>query len=306
MAVSEQLIDGIAAVVNDEIITISEVHEVMAAEVVGLTERYHGDDLKVRVRELYRNTLQPLINVQLQLERAQQLNLKATDEDVAFHLDRLKQENQLSDTELQKMLRSRGLTLESYRKQIRSRLLVAKVVNAEVRSRLVILDTELQEAYRQRQDQYRVAGELTVSHILFLAPENGSMEADNIAKQKAAEVLAQLRQGANFVALAKAYSEGPSAERDGLLGTFQTGDLLPEFEEVVVDLKPGEISDLVRTRVGWHIIRLEDAKASGSQPFEAVRESLRTELLRMKTEMQYTEWVESLRRQAYIKILYDG
>jgi parvulin-like peptidyl-prolyl isomerase len=221
-------------------------------------------------------------------------------------MERLKEENQVSDAQLQDLLQSRGMTLASYRKQIQESLLVSKVVNVEVRSRLVILETELQEAYEQRQSQYRVAGELTVSHILFLVPEGAAAEQEERAKAKAARVLQQLRSGSDFTALAREHSEGPSAEGNGLLGTFRTGELLPGFEEAVAGLQPGEISDLVRTQVGWHIIRLESRKDGGHRPFEEVREELRAELSRAKTEQKYIEWLESLRQQSYITILYEG
>jgi parvulin-like peptidyl-prolyl isomerase len=278
----------------------------MAFEAEQLRQRYRGEILQEKTRELYQSTLRPLIDLQLQLAQAKKLNLQASEEDVNFHMERLKEDNRLSDAQLQDMLQSRGMTMESYRKQIRESLLVSKVVNVEVRSRLVVLETELQEAYEQRQSQYRVAGELTVSHILFLVPEDAAAEQEERAKAKAAEVLRQLRSGKDFAALAREYSEGPSAERDGLLGTFSTGELLPGFEEAVAGLQPGGISDLVRTQVGWHIIRLESRQAGGHRPFEEVREELRAELSRTKTEKKYMEWLESLRQQSYIKILYEG
>lgn len=305
-ATAQQILDGIAAVVNDDIITISEVREAMAFEAEQLRQRYSGEMLQEKTQELYQSTLQPLIDLQLQLAQAKKLNLQASEEDVNFHMERLKEDNQLSDAQLQDMLQSRGMTMESYRKQIRESLLVSKVVNVEVRSRLVIMETELQEAYEQRQSQYRVAGELTVSHILFLVPEGAAAEQEERAKAKAAEILQKLRGGGDFAALAREYSEGPSAEGDGLLGTFRTGELLPGFEEAVADLQPGDISDLVRTQVGWHIIRLESRKAGGHRPFEEVREELQAELSRTKTEKKYREWLESLRQQSYIKILYEG
>jgi peptidyl-prolyl cis-trans isomerase SurA len=306
LAAAEQVLDGIAAVVNDDIITISDVWGAMAFEAEQLRQRYRGEILQEKTRELYQNTLRPLIDLQLQLAQAKTLNLQASEEDVNFHMERLKEENQVSDAQLQDLLQSRGMTLASYRKQIQESLLVSKVVNVEVRSRLVILETELQEAYEQRQSQYRVAGELTVSHILFLVPEGAAAEQEERAKAKAARVLQQLRSGSDFTALAREHSEGPSAEGNGLLGTFRTGELLPGFEEAVAGLQPGEISDLVRTLVGWHIIRLESRKDGGHRPFEEVREELRAELSRAKTEQKYIEWLESLRQQSYITILYEG
>jgi peptidyl-prolyl cis-trans isomerase SurA len=234
------------------------------------------------------------------------LNLQVQDEDVTYHIEALKKQNQISNEQLEQMLQSRGLTLEVYREQVREGLLVAKVVNAEVRSRLVVLDTELQEVYQQRQERYKVAGELTVSHILFLVSPQATDEDVEQARQKAAEILQKLRAGGNFAELARQYSDGPSADQAGLLGTFRAGELLPGFEEAAAQLQPGEISDIVRTRVGFHIIRVESRKDGGYRPFEAVREDIKAELLQTKTEQKYQEWLDSLRQSAYVKVLYEG
>jgi peptidyl-prolyl cis-trans isomerase SurA len=263
-----ELIDGIAAVVNNEIITIGEVREAMAPDTEQLRQRYSGQSLQTQIKEHFIQILQSLIDIRLQLERARKLNLQVSDEDVTFHVEALKKQNQITDEQLRQMLHSRGLTLETYRQQVREGLLITKVVNAEVRSRLIVLDTELQESYQKRLQRYSVPGALTVSHMLFLV--------------------------------------GPSAERGGLLGTFQPGELLPGFEEAVVALQPGEISDIVRTRVGLHIIRLDARQASTNKPFEEIREELKAELLQAKTESKYREWLEVLRQGAYVKVLYEG
>ncbi|HEY7496332.1 MAG TPA: peptidylprolyl isomerase [Candidatus Tectomicrobia bacterium] len=301
-----ELLDGIAAVVNNEIITISEVQEAMAHETEQLQQRYGGQSLPQQVPERFGQTLQGLIDIRLQLERAQKLNLQVSNEDVTFHIEALKKQNQITDEQLGQMLQSRGLTLETYQQQIREGLLITKVVNVEVRSRLIVLDTELQESYQKRRQRYSVPGALTVSHILFLVSPDAPEAEVELARQKATAVLQQLRQGGDFAALARQYSDGPSAERDGLLGTFQPGELLPGFEEAVMALQPGQISDIVRTRVGLHIIRLDARQASTQKSFEEVREELKAELLQAKTESRYQEWLEGLRQSAYVKVLYAG
>ena len=299
-----QVLDGIAAVVNDEIITISEVREAMVLEAADLQSRFRGPMLEEKLRGLYQYTLQPMIDFHLQLERARELKVDVTEAEVDAQIAQFKEQNQISDAEFEQMLASRGISMEAYRKQIRDNLLISRVVNIEVRSRLAIEETELREAYQKQQENYSIAGEVTVSHILFLVPERASEAEDMEAKRKAEAVLAQLRAGGDFETLAQQSSDGPSAERGGLLGTFRTGELLPGFEEAIETLQPGQVSDVVRTRIGWHIIRLEDRKAGNYQSFEAVREELRASLLRTKTEKKYEEWVASLRQQAYIKILY--
>ena len=305
-AEAAQVLDGIAAVVNEEIVTISEVRDAMALEAEQLHQQQSGATLQRALQELYQRTLQSLIDVELQLEQARKLNLSVSEEDVTYHVDRLKEQNQITDEQLQQMLQSRGLTMEAYREQVRRGLLVGKVVNVEVRSRLAILDSELEETYRQQRERYRIAGELTLSHILFMVPEHATPEQEAYIKDKAAAALQQLRNGGDFATLAKLHSEGPSADRGGLLGTFRSGELLPGFEEAVATLQPGEISDLVRTRVGWHIIRVEDKKTGDYKPFEAVRDAIKEELSRTRAEQKYEEWVESLRQQAHVTVLYEG
>jgi parvulin-like peptidyl-prolyl isomerase len=291
-----QVLDGIAAVVNNDIITISEVRQAMVLEAADLQTRFRGPMLEEKLQGLYQYTLQPMIDFRLQLARAQELKVEVTEAEVDAQMTQFKEQNQISDAEFEHMLASRGITMEAYRKQIRDNLLISRVVNIEVRSRLAIEEAELREVYQQQQKNYSIAGEVTVSHILFLVPERASEAEDVEAKRKAEAVLAELRAGGDFETLAQQSSDGPSAERGGLLGTFRTGELLPGFEEAIETLKPGQISDVVRTRIGWHIIRLEDRKAGNFQPFESVREELRNALLRTKTEKKYEEWVASLRQ----------
>lgn len=212
----------------------------------------------------------------------------------------------MTDAQLEEILQSRGLTIEAHREQISRSLLLRRVVTFEVQSRLVITEAELQEAYQQQQDRFSIAGELTVSHILFLAPKEATPEEEAQAKQNADAVLQQLRAGGDFAQLAREHSEGPSAENDGVLGTFRTGELVPSLEAAANALEPDEISDPVRTDIGWHIVRLDSSQAGGHQSLDAVREELTEELKRAKFDHNYQEWLESLRQQSYIKILHEG
>ncbi|MCZ6873923.1 MAG: peptidylprolyl isomerase [bacterium] len=305
-AQTAQLLDGIAAVVNDEIITISEVWETMELEAEQLRQQYRDEGLRERLTDLYQRALKQLINVRLQLAWARKLRLQVDDDDVTQHIETIKEQNKVSDERLSQMLKARGLTLEAYREQVRESLLIAKVVNVEVRSRLVVMDTELQEAYQKQRERYSVPGELTVSHILFLVSPDASGGGQTPARKRATTVLNQLRNGGDFAELAKKYSEGPSAERGGLLGRFRAGELLSGFEKAALALQPGEISGIIHTRAGLHIIRVEDKKEGGYRPFAEVREAIKSKLLQTKSERKYREWLETLRQGAYVKVLYEG
>jgi peptidyl-prolyl cis-trans isomerase SurA len=262
--------------------------------------------LQEKLKLLYQRTLNTLIDVQIQVARAKELKMQVADDEINGQVDTLKKQNQLSEEQFVALLKSRGLTLEAYRKQVHDGLLIAKVVNNEVRSRLVLQEAEVRAAYRERQERYKQAGEQTISHILFLVPQEASSQEEERIRTQAEAVLQQLQRGGDFATLARQYSSGPSAERGGLLGTFRAGELLPEFEAVVATLKPGEMSNVVRTPLGFHIIRVDARQQGGVRSFEEVQEEIRTELLRTRTEQKYQEWLGALRQQAYIKILYEG
>src|SRR4029453_4018637 len=184
-AQNTQLVDGIAAVVNDDIGRITEVREAMLPETEQLSRQYSGFTLDQQVKASFKRTLTGLVDVQLQLTRAAPLNLPGSDEHVNHQIDALKKQNDVADEQFLQLLKTRGLTLEAYKKQVAESLLITKVVNAEVRSRLTVLDTELQEAYRTKQLQYQVAGGQTVSHILFLFPPYATEQDEQRLRAKA-------------------------------------------------------------------------------------------------------------------------
>ena len=130
-AQNTQLVDGIAAIVNDDIITITEVREAMLPETEQLSRQYSGFTLDQQVKASFKRTLTGLVDVQLQLVRARHLNLRVSDEDVNHQIDALKKQNDVADEQFLQLLKTRGLTLEAYKKQVAESLLITKVVNAK-------------------------------------------------------------------------------------------------------------------------------------------------------------------------------
>ena len=183
---------------NDDIITITEVNEAMLPVTEQLSRQYSGLELNQQVKASFKRTLTGLVDVQLQLTRARNLNLRVSDEDVKQQIETLKKQNDLADEQFVQLLKTRGLSLEVYKKQVTEGLLISKVVNAEVRSRLTVLDTELQQAYSTKQQQYQVAGGQTVSHILFLWPPYVAEQDEERLRTKAESVLRQLRNGGDL------------------------------------------------------------------------------------------------------------
>jgi peptidyl-prolyl cis-trans isomerase D len=138
-----------------------------------------------------------------------------------------------------------------------------------------ITDEDVSIFYEENIEQYKVKKEIHARHILFTLEEGADDQKVEEVKKKAGEILEKARKGENFAELAKEYSEGPSKDKGGDLGYFSAGQMVKPFEEAAFKMKPGEISDLVRTPFGYHIIKAEDVREARTRPLEEVREEIK-------------------------------
>jgi len=160
---------------------------------------------------------------------------------------------------------------ESFRIPDKIKIAYATFDPKEFEGQVSITDQELNDYYEDNSEKYKQQHQVNARHILFKLKEDATKEEEKKIKEKASPVLEKARKGEDFASLAKEYSEGPSGEKGGDLGYFQKGQMVKPFEEVVFKMKKGEISDLVRTPFGYHIIKMEDIKEEKAETLEKVR-----------------------------------
>ncbi len=257
---SGQLIDGIVAVVGDEIILYSELETQ-----IRLLAMQGKVDLKdsLVVKGLRGKVLEEMVNDRLILVEAKRETLQVTSGEVNQALEEQlkKVEGQFSSSaEFQRELEREGLTLEKlkrrFRSQVQRELLKQKLIDKLV-SHVKVSDGEVRSFYQSHKDSLPPQKEaVRVSHILLTVEP--SPQTQMMVLERAKKVLQMLRGGEDFAQLAKDYSDDPSASSGGELGWFAKGDMVPEFDQVAFSLQVGEISDLVRTRFGYHIIKVQE------------------------------------------------
>lgn len=145
---------------------------------------------------------------------------------------------------------------------------------AEIGAKITIDDEKVADHYRSNQNDYHMREQRRARHIIFAAAVDAAEELHREKAARAEEILAQARTGADFAELAREYSEGPSRESGGDLGYFSQGDMVPTFDQAVFALQPGQLSDVVKTDFGYHIILLEDIRPAGTRPLEEVRSEI--------------------------------
>lgn len=266
--------ERIAAIVNKNVILASEVDErfQQAAARFGVDPRD-----SVSVAKLRRNILDQLVENQVVLAEAVRLGIAVTPQDVAAAVDReigALRERLGGDAGFRRALEQERMTEADLRKRyepdVREQLLISRVVNREVQSKTTVTDADVRAFYDANRDSIgKRPEELRLAHIL-VAFEADSLQAKR-AKARADSVHSLIVRGRPFEEAARQFSDDPSGQRGGDLGAFGHGDMVPEFEVIAFALKPGQLSQPIRTRYGYHIIKVESHQAKTDSTEEMVR-----------------------------------
>ncbi len=299
-------IERIVAKIDDEIIMLSELQDLVKPNVDKLKKSYRGAQLNRRIRDLELEALDTMIENKLALKRASALELEASEKEIENAIAGILRENKTTTAGLRAFLSTQGMTLERYRKEIGKRLLARKVERMEVGSRVSVGEQEIADYYDAHTDDYREAESRVVRQIFF--PVNkGASPADIEAQRKKADLAYEqaAKPGADFSQMAEKYSEGPSRSRGGSLGSVKKGEIFPELEQLIFSTAKGETSKPTRTRVGYHIVHVDEVKPGKTITLDRVAGKIRNKLFQEKFAKRRTEWIAELKRAAFLEISYD-
>lgn len=300
-AASAEVISGIAAIVNDEIITYLELNREYA--LVLKEEEKRGTVSPEAIIKLRREVLDSMIDRKLVKQKIKELNIVVSEEEVRQSIEDVKRQNKMSQEALVSALLSQGITFDQYKVQMKEQLERLRLMSQEVKSKIQVSEREIREYYDANRSSYTEEPTYRARHIFLKVDKKATNAEIKKIMAKAADVVSEAKSSSDFAGLAKKYSDDPGAEKDGGdLGTFKKGDMLPEIESAVINMKPGEISELVTTPAGFHIIKLEEKSPEKLKPFESVKASIDDLLYRKKSEERFKQWAEELRKGAAVDI----
>jgi parvulin-like peptidyl-prolyl isomerase len=300
-SLSEAVADRVVAVVNQEIITLSEVEKwVNPLEEEIVTE----DRLEKReqVKTLRLQVLEKLIEEKLIDQEVKKSGIKVSSKEIEATLEEVKRRNAVTQEELEKALAAEGLTLETYKKQIEKNLLRQKLIHWSVKVETNVGEKELMEFYHKNISRYRRNETYRPAHILFLVPKEATPGEIREIRKKCQKILGKIKEGEDFGEMALLYSEDASSKNRGDLGYFRKGELLPAFEKEALRLKVGEVSGIVRTEYGFHIIKLLDRKGGDPIPFTEVKEKVKTDYYEVEMEKGFKQYISTLKEKSVIEI----
>jgi peptidyl-prolyl cis-trans isomerase SurA len=296
------VVDRIVAVVNQEVITFSEIEKWGRPfqEEIQTEDRL---ERRERIREIFRKVLDRVIEERLIEQEARKSGIKVTSKEIEGAVEDVKQRNKINQEEFEKALAAEGFTLERFKKDVERRILRTKFVHSAVTVEQKPGEKELIEFFQKNVNQYRVNESYRPAHILFLIPQEATPEQIRGIRKKGQRVIEKIREGADFAKMAMEYSEDTSSRKEGCdLGFFKKGELLPTLEKEAMKLKVGEVSDLIRTEVGFHIVKLLDRKGGESPPFEEIKERVEADYYENEFEKAYQQFLNKLKEKSVIEI----
>jgi parvulin-like peptidyl-prolyl isomerase len=284
--------DRIVAIVNSDLIMLSDVKRELAPERERIEKYYRGDERARRLQMAEAMALTTMIERRLQLQEAKAKSVDVSDNEVKQAIKQLAQQGEKIDE-----------NDPASAKSVRDQLTLLRVVDREVRSGVMVADPEMKRYFQEHRDRFALPEEYTLSQIFLRVPTSDEL-AD--AKAKAREIMSLLKQGESFEDLALRFSDGPTASRGGRLGLVRQGELLPAIERGVGNLVPGGISEVIESPEGLHIVRLDDKKPKQFRPYEEVRQEIQALVFQQKSEDMFQAWLANLKNKSYIEIKFGN
>jgi len=278
-------VDRIIAVVNDEVITERELD----ARVDFAFRQLRQQDTPPPPREVIaRQLIERLINDRVQLQHASEIGLRVDDADLGRALERIAGDNKMSLPQLRATLEKDGVPFTKFRDDIRNEIVLSRLREREVAQKIVITDAEIDNFLQSQKTQQGRGDEFNISHILVAVPESASPEQLQIRRARAEEALTQIRGGTDFRQVAAAFSDGPEALKGGQIGWRESNRLPSLFLDALQPLKVGELSGLLRSPNGFHILKLNERRG-GQAPLIVQQTQARHILIKTNELVSETE-----------------
>ncbi|MGB5686371.1 MAG: SurA N-terminal domain-containing protein [Candidatus Electrothrix sp.] len=305
------IIDSSVAVVNEDVITLSDVNTIGEAIFRQITEEAPPEQREKALQQARKRIITQLIENKLLTQQATALRISVTEAAIDHAQKQVLQRNGFTEEGFKAELKNTGMSEAQYRETLREQILRSKLINYEVRSKIVVPDEEIQRYFEQ---QYSKEAKAQGYYLLQLgvswidSGQASELPATKEDARKRAEVAHKLAQeGQDFKELARKYSNLPSAADGGDLGIFEKNEMAAYMQDAVITLQPGEISPVIERPDSYIFFKLlsngQEEEGKERVLDENIKEEIRNKLYKQEAEERYKKWLEKIRSEAYIKIL---
>ena len=302
--VGAEVVDKIVAVVNDEIITLTEFNTAFEPYLKNIEDNYKGKDKEAIINQAKESFLKRLVDNLLIEQEAKKagMGIVIKDEEVMDVIRDMMAKKKSNMEDFKKNLAREGTSLESLKKDIRSQMMRIRLLRREIKSKVIVSDEEIGEYYTKKRQDYEGKEAVRLKQIFLAIPAKADKKTKAKIKEEAGQLRKRVLAGESFELLAVKYSQGPGAAQGGDIGFIEKGTIIAAVESVAFNLPMEQVSEVIESGIGFHIIKVVDKKGAGLKPIAAVREEIKTKIEDEKLEKKYEEWITSIRKKSFIEI----
>lgn len=296
------VVDRIVAIVNDDIIILSELNNVFEQYRGKIEESYRGQNMEKVMAEARMAMLRRLIDQSLIEQEAKRLGIVIRDDEVMNAIQEYLDKRKLKMDDLLVSLSKERSSFEEYKKEVRNQIVRMRLVRREISSRIAVTPEEIGDYYLKHREDYEGKESVRIKQILIQFPRGMDGTTKEKLRHDMNAIHKRLQDGEPFDMVAAAFFQGSAAETGGDIGFVERGQILPAVENAAFGLNKNEISNVIESPIGFHIIKVVDKRGVGLKPIEHVREEIREKLENEKMEKRYEDWIRELRNKSHIEI----
>ncbi len=297
------LFDGVVATVDDEVILMSDLREEVAPFLADLkSQGASSQQIQQEMEQAFQKALDRYIERLLLYRKAINEGLNVDEKEIDDRINKIKKRYG-SPEEFNRILEESGEAVGEFRERIKQQIIAlsyAMKKRKEFENEITISEPDIAKYYNEHIGEFQNPQRAKVRRI-FLPASKDSGERVKV-KERIMEIYDRLKQGADFNSIAENESQGPEADKGGLIGWVSKGDLVPELEQMIEKMNVGDISQPIETEWGFHILKVEEKQESGNIPYESARVMIEPKLKEQYVNERYQKWIDELKKGARIRI----
>ncbi|MCK9196680.1 MAG: peptidylprolyl isomerase [Syntrophales bacterium] len=301
--VSGEVVDRIVAIVNDDVITLSELNNAFDPYMKRIEAGVAAGKDRDKVVDEGRTTiLNRMIDNKLIEQEAKKSGIVIKEDEVMGVIRDMLKSRKMEMPDLLQALSKDGMTFDGYKQELKEQIQRQQLVRREIRSKLVVTDDEIGDYYRQHRDEYEGKEAIRIKQILLPVPPGTDQAIRERARELAESIIKKIKNGEPFDALVAQFSQGPATAAGGDIGFVEKGHMLPEVEKVALNLEIGDVSPVIESSQGFYIIQVVDKRGAGLKPITEVRQEIQRKLEDEKAAKKFDQWVIDLRSKSLVDI----
>lgn len=297
-APAQEVLDGIAAVVNDEVITFSQVRELIGPAEAQVRKDLRGVEMSEKIKEIRLKAINDLIDRQLILQEFNKNKFQIPEHYIEEQVQRIVREEFGGDrSAFVRTLQAQGYSMEKFRQVEREKMIVQAMRSQNVKTESIVPETKIQEYYQKNRDDYAEEDLIKLRMIAIRKAENGS----DIRRGMIEEIRQKITEGAEFQDLARMYSDDSTQDLGGDWGWINRRTLNESLSKIAFGLKVGQVSAIIELGNSYYLLLVEARKNGAVKPLASVHDEIQSKLLQEVRQKKGDEWIAKLRKKAYIK-----